>query len=57
VHFVQHLHPGPADLGPNLYLFQPNVKKNYAFLYKVLYALQNTENFDTYDTRKKDKTI
>ncbi len=46
-----HVDPDPAD--PDRYLFQTNK----LFLRKFQFTVQNTENYDTFDTDEKDKTF
>ncbi len=46
-----------AGPGSVPYSFQPDVKINYTFSRKFQYAVQNTENYETYDTDEKDKTM
>ncbi len=52
--------PDPDPVGsadPEPYPIEPNVKLNFTFSREFQYTVQNTENFDTYDADKKDKTI
>ncbi len=42
---------------PDLYPLQPNEKINFTFSRKFQYAVQNTENYGTYDTDEKEKTM